>query len=110
MDDPQERRGSSYREREVAGQGGGRPVQRPAPGEVTQKRRGRKVGQGGEMRDRYVGTESGAATMVENQKCSKLESQNEDGTTQKTGGEMRQSTGQKGGVWPEEVREHFAEA
>lgn len=68
MNDPQERRGSSYREREVAGHRGGgegRPVQRPAPGEVTQKRRGRKVGQGGEMRDRYLGTESGAATMAE---------------------------------------------
>lgn len=73
------------REGEVAGQGR-RPVQRPAPGEVTQKRRGRKVGQGGEMRDGYLGTESGTATMAErgrNQKCSKLESWNEDGTTQK---------------------------
>lgn len=38
------------REGEVAGQRR-RPVQRPAAGEVTQKRRGRKVGQGGEMRD-----------------------------------------------------------
>lgn len=38
------------REGEVAGLGR-RPVQRPATGEMTQKRRGRKVGQGGEMRD-----------------------------------------------------------
>lgn len=45
---------------------------------------------------------------VGNQKCSKLESRNE--ATQKTGGNMRQSKGQKGEVWPEEVGDPFAEA
>lgn len=49
-------------EEEVAGRRR-RPVQRPATGEVTQERRGGKVGQGGEKRDGYLGTESGA------QKC-----------------------------------------
>lgn len=56
--------GEATREGEVAGQGR-RPVWRPATGEVTQKRRGRKVGQSGEVRDRYLGTESGTATMAE---------------------------------------------
>lgn len=37
---------------------------------------------------------------VETRNVSELESRNEDGTTQKTGGDMRQSIGQKGEVWP----------
>lgn len=64
------------REREVAGQRR-RPVQR-ATGEVTQKRRSRKVGQGGEMRDGYLGTQTGIAAVAErgrNKTRSKLESQ-----------------------------------
>lgn len=67
------------REREVAGQRR-RPVQRPATGEVTQKRRGRKVGQGGEMRDGYLGTKTGTAAVAErsrNKTRGKLESQKE---------------------------------
>lgn len=52
------------REREVAGQRR-RPVQRPATGEMTQKRRRRKVGQGGEMRDGYLGTQTGTAAVAE---------------------------------------------
>lgn len=67
------------RQREVAAQRR-RPVQRPAPGEVTQKRRGRKVGQEGEMRDGYLGTKTGTAAVAErgrNKTRGKLESQKE---------------------------------